>query len=321
MSQPSDSATSGGLPETSGSSGWLEPPAARRKLGGSAIEVSAFAWGHWRLRGTDIPATSRLLYAALDAGIDLIDTADVYGLDTGEGFGAAEALLGRVLAAEPGLRQRLVLATKGGISPGAPYDSSKAALCRALDASLRRLGTEQVELWQIHRPDILTHPAEVAEAVSAMHRAGKIACFGVSNHTTAQIGTLRQFLDVPLVSTQPEFSPLTLNPIVTGELDQAIAMNLAVLAWSPLGGGRIAQPTTQKEQAVANLLDEMGHAWEVSRAAAALSWVMAHPARPIPIIGTMQAQHIAAAVKARTVRWSRQTWYAVLAAAQGSPLP
>jgi predicted oxidoreductase len=154
-----------------------------------------------------------------------------------------------------------------------------------------------------------------------MHRAGKIACFGVSNHTVAQISTLKQFLDVPIVTTQPEFSPLQLAPIVTGELDQAIAMNLAVLAWSPLGGGRIAQPTTQKEHAVANLLDEMGSAWNVSRAAAALSWVMAHPARPIPIIGTMQAQHIAAATKALSVRWSRKAWYAVLAAAQGSPLP
>ncbi|MFC0206309.1 aldo/keto reductase [Novosphingobium soli] len=300
---------------------FLPAPSARRPLGRSGIEVSALAWGNWRLCGTDVGAAARLLHAALDAGIDLVDTADIYGPDNQEPFGASEALLGRVLAAEPGLRERIVLATKGGIAMGVPYDSSAAYLASAIDASLARLGTDRVELWQIHRPDILTHPQEIARAIEDAHQAGKIRSFGVSNFTQGQIATLQQFLPVPIVSTQPELSALKLAPIENGELDQAIAMDLAVMAWSPLGGGRIAAPGTEREHAVAALLDAVADAHGVSRTAAAYSWIMAHPARPIPIVGSQQAARIAEAADALKVRWTRAQWYAVLVASKGEPLP
>jgi predicted oxidoreductase len=299
----------------------LPLPAARRPLGKSGIEVSALAWGNWRLCGDDVGAVVELLHAALDAGIDLIDTADIYGPDNDEAFGASEALLGRALAAEPGLRDRLVIATKGGISMGVPYDSSADYLTSAIDASLARLGTDHVELWQIHRPDILTHPAQIAEAIEAAHKAGKIRSFGVSNFTTSQIATLQQFLSLPIVSTQPELSPLKLAPIENGELDQAIAMDMAVLAWSPLGGGRIANPSDERALAVAAELDAVAEEHGVSRTAAAYSWIMAHPARVIPIVGSQKAGRIAEAADAFKVRWTRARWYAVLVAAKGEPLP
>jgi len=299
----------------------LPPPLPRRQLGRSGIEVSSIAWGHWRLAGDDPGAVARLLHAALDAGIDLIDTADIYGPDNGEAFGAAEALLGRALAAEPGLRDRIVLASKGGIVMGVPYDSSPDYLSSAIDASLRRLGTDRLDLWQIHRPDILTHPEAIAKAVSDAHRAGKIRAFGVSNFTPAQIATLQHFLDLPIVSTQPELSPLKLDAIENGELDQAMATDMAVLAWSPLGGGRIAAPASAREEAVAAALDVAAAPHDVSRTAAALSWIMAHPARPIPIVGSQRAERIAAATDAFKVRWSRAQWYAVLVASRGENLP
>jgi predicted oxidoreductase len=299
----------------------LPPPPPRRPLGRSGIEVSSLAWGHWRLSGTDVGAAARLLHAALDAGIDLIDTADIYGPDNGEAFGAAEALLGRVLAAEPGLRERIVLASKGGIVIGTPYDSSADYLTSAIDASLRRLGTDRLDLWQIHRPDILTHPEEIARTVGDAFRAGKIRAFGVSNFTAGQIATLQHFLDIPILSTQPELSALKIDPIENGELDQAMVADLAVMAWSPLGGGRIASPTTSREEAVAAALDAVAGQNVVSRTAAALSWIMTHPARPIPIVGSQRAERIAEATDAFKVRWTRAQWYAVLVASRGENLP
>lgn len=299
---------------------FLPLPAARRPLGKSGIEVSALAWGNWRMAG-DAADAVRLLHVALEAGIDLIDTADIYGFNGKGGFGDAEVLLGKALASEPGLRDKLVIATKGGIVPGLPYDSSAEYLTSAIDASLTRLGTDTVELWQIHRPDILTHPAEIAKAVEAAHKAGKIRSFGVSNFTVSQIATLQQFVSLPIVSTQPEFSPLKLAPIENGELDQAIAMDMAVLAWSPLGGGRIADPADERALAVAAELDAVAQEYGVSRTAAAYSWIMAHPARVIPIVGSQKADRITEAADAFKVRWTRARWYAVLVAAKGEPLP
>ena len=283
--------------------------------------VSPIAWGMWRFAGDDVTAARRKVEAALEAGITLFDTADIYGPDNGEKFGAAERLLGRVFAEAPTLRDRMVLATKGGIVIGTPYDSSEAYLEQAIDASLKRLGVERVELWQIHRPDILTHPQEIARAIEKAHAAGKIGVVGVSNFTTWQTAALQQFLTVPLASTQPEFSPLHLDPIRSGLLDQAIMLDLAVLAWSPLGGGRLLEPRDARTLDVAALLDRKARETGVSRSAAALSWVMAHPARPIPIVGTQRPERIAEVPDALTVRWTRAEWYAVLQASMGERLP
>jgi aryl-alcohol dehydrogenase-like predicted oxidoreductase len=122
-----------------------------------------------------------LVHAALDAGITLLDTADIYGFDGAGGFGDAEALLGEVIAADPALRTRFVLATKGGIMPPLPYDQSAAYLSAAIDASLRRLQVDVIDLYQVHRPDILAHPAQVARVLDDAVAAGKIRAIGVSN--------------------------------------------------------------------------------------------------------------------------------------------
>ena len=287
-----------------------------RPLGKSGISVFPVAWGMWRFAGDDVAAARAKLEAALEAGVTLFDTADIYGPDNGEPFGAAEALLGRVFAESLGLRDRMVLATKGGIVMGTPYDSSAAYLEQAIDASLARLGVERVELWQIHRPDILTHPHEVARALEKAHAAGKIAAVGVSNFTTWQTAALAEALRVPIASTQPEFSALALDPIRSGLLDQAMMLDLAVLAWSPLAGGRLAEPTE-----VGTLLDAKAEEAGVSRSATALSWVMAHPARPIPIVGTQRPERIAEIPQALVPRWTRAEWYAVLQASMGERLP
>lgn len=300
----------------------LPSPPKLRVLGKSGIEVSGLAWGMWRFAGRDVGAATELVNAAFDAGITFFDTADIYGfVSPGVGFGDAEALLGQVFAENPGMRDRMVLASKGGIMPPIPYDSSAAYLTSAIDASLRRLRTDRIDLWQIHRPDVLTHPQEIARTVEDAVQSGKVRAFGVSNYTQAQISTLAQFLSLPIVSSQPELSPVRIDCVENGELDQAMAMDMAVLAWSPLGGGRIADPQTERERAVAAALSGVAAAHGVSRTAAAYSWIMAHPARPIPIVGSQNPARIAEAADAYKIQWTRADWYAVLVAARGVPLP
>jgi predicted oxidoreductase len=299
----------------------LPEPAALRPLYEGGPQVSGVAWGMWRFAGDDVAAAEMRILTALDAGVTLLDTADIYGPDNGEVFGAAEALLGRVLQRNPSLKARIVLATKGGIAMGVPYDSSAAYLSGAIDASLRRLGVEHVALWQVHRPDLLAHPAEVAGALEAAHDAGKIGAVGVSNHTPSQVEALAAHLKLPIVSTQPEFSPLAIAPLTDGVLDQALARGLTVLAWSPFAGGRLADAQEERAMAVAAELDAQAQAFGVSRAAAAYSWIMAHPARPIPIVGAQTLARIAEIPDAYKPRWTRAEWYRVLAASMGEPLP
>jgi len=301
----------------------LPLPPEFRQLGRSDIAVSPIAWGMWRLaeNGRSVADATRLVHAALDAGINFLDTADIYGFDGQGGFGDAEALLGEVLAADPALRSRMVLATKGGILPPLPYDQSADYLRTAIDNSLRRLKVDMVDLWQIHRPDILAHPQEVARVLDDAVSAGKIRSIGVSNFTVHQIAALDHFLSHKLVTTQPEISPLRITCFENGELDQAMMMGLTPMAWSPLGGGRLAAAETARDRLVAAALDAVAEAQGVSRSVAAYSWLMAHPAGIVPIIGSQQAERIAEGAAALEVRWTRQDWYAVLVAARGEPLP
>ncbi len=292
-----------------------------RPLGKSGIMVSPIAWGMWRFSHAGVTTGRRLIEAAFDSGVTLFDTADIYGFDGDGGFGDAEALLGEIFAESPGLRARMVLATKGGITPPVPYDSSRAYLMAALDASLRRMRTDHVELYQVHRPDVLAHPQEVARTLDDMVTSGKVRAVGVSNYTLAQHRALAAFLSIPLASTQPELSPLAIEPVEGGLLDLAMETDLAVLAWSPLGGGRIGDPQDQQAVAVAAALDIVATEAGVSRAAAAYGWIMAHPARAIPIVGTQNVERIGEIADVFKCRWTRQRWYDVLVAARGEKLP
>ena len=301
----------------------LPLPPATRRLGTDGPCISPIAWGMWRLAddGRSAAEAALLVHAALDAGITLLDTADIYGFNGTSGFGDAEALLGQVLAAEPALRGRFVLASKGGILPPLPYDQSSAYLAQAIDASLRRMQVERIDLWQIHRPDILAHPQEVARALDDAVTSGKIGAIGVSNFTVHQTAALQHFLTHKLVSTQPEISPLRIACFENGELDQAMMLGLVPFAWSPLGGGRLVSPATPGDIAVAAALDAVAADRSISRSVAAYSWLMAHPAGIVPIIGSQQAARIAEGATALTVQWSREEWYAVLIAARGEQLP
>ena len=290
-------------------------------LGRSGLSVGPLAWGMWRFAGVGPDQARRLVEAALDAGVTLFDTADVYGFDGSDGFGDAETLLGQVFLHAPALRARMVLAIKGGIAPPVPYDSSRDYLMAALDRSLRRLGVDHVDLYQEHRPDLLTHPQELPRTLQDMAPAGKLRPVGVSNYTAAQARALLVLLTVPLASHQPEYSPLCLEPLENGLFDLAMDHEIATLAWSPLGGGRVADPGDERSRRVAAALDVIAAAQEVARSTAAYSWIMAHPARPIPIVGTQTVERLAELPDVFKVRWTRRAWYDVLVASRGTRLP
>jgi aryl-alcohol dehydrogenase-like predicted oxidoreductase len=296
--------------------------AARVPLGRSGLAVAPLGWGMWRFTGGDVAGARERIDAALEAGCTLFDTADIYGLGTVGGFGAAEVLLGQVLRQAPAIRQQIVLATKAGIEPGVPYNSSADYLVGACEASLRRLGVDHVDLLQVHRPDLLAHPEEVARAFDRLYRQGKIRAAGVSNYTAAQTRALLGYLAMPLASLQPEYSPLALEPLSDGILDLALERGIAVLAWSPLAQGRLAGAAGDaRSTRVVAALDLIAARAGVTRAAVAYAWVMAHPTRPVPLVGAQSPPHIREAATALRVGLTRADWYRVLEASRGEPMP
>jgi len=296
---------------------------------GELGEIGAIGYGCWRFAGSDVATARTKIETALEVGMTLIDTADIYGYDgsapaPGGGFGEAEDLLGRVLADTPGLRDQIVLATKGGITPPVPYDSSPAYLRDACEASLRRLQTDVIDLYQIHRPDLLAHPADVAGALDHLVASGKVRAVGVSNSTVAQTRALQAHLDTQLATTQPEFSPLALDPITDGSFDLAMETGLVPLAWSPLAGGRLAgdiDPLDERAAAVAQVCDRLADEHDLSRTAILLAWAMRHPAGVVPIVGTQQPARIRDSARATEVDLSPTQWYEILVAGRGEPMP
>ena len=320
---------------------------APRRLGSSGPKVGPLALGLWRFTGTDVGQNAALIEAGLELGMNLVDIADVYGLDWGgTGFGSCEENLGAVLRARPELRDRMVLATKGGIVPPVPYDSGAAALRSACEASLARLGIDRIDLYQMHRPDMFTHPAEVADTLDGLVADGLIGAVGVSNYMPAQTRALAAHLEAPLVSTQPEYSAACLDPLRDGTLDLCAEVGMVPLAWSPLAGGRLmtqrpldggplmAQRPLTGERLLAeadedsgvrpdllDTLDRLAEREGVDRAAVCVAFVLAHPTAPIAIVGTQQPERLEGLQAALGVHLDRNDVYDIVEASQGMPLP
>lgn len=285
------------------------------------LEIGPLAFGCWRFVGTDVARGQDLIETALACEMNLIDTADIYGRGWGgAAFGEAEELLGKVLAVAPELRDQMVLATKGGIREGVPYDSSPDYLREACEDSLRRLGVDVIDLYQVHRPDLFAHPLDVAETLDGLVASGKVRAVGISNHTPAQTRALLEYLETPLVSTQPEYSALHLDPLRDGTLDLAAEQGLVVLAWSPLGGGALATGDGVRPALLA-VLDALAEREGVDRAAIALGFTLCHPSSPVAILGTQRPERLREAQAALGVHLDRADCYRIIEASEGVPLP
>jgi aryl-alcohol dehydrogenase-like predicted oxidoreductase len=231
-----------------------------------------------------------------------------------------------VVSESPGLRDQLVLATKGGIRPPVPYDSSPTALRRACEASLRRLDVDVIDLYQVHRPDLFAHPAEVATTLEELRDEGKIREVGLSNVTVAQHDVLDAFLTAPLATTQPEYSAAHLDPLRDGTFDRCLRDGITVLAWSPLAGGRLTGGgggggNDGVRPALLAVLDGLAGREGVDRSPIALAFVLAHPVRPVAIVGSQSPERIAAATRATEVHGDRHDCYRIIEASAGAMLP
>ena len=277
--------------------------------------------GCWRFVARPDDELRAVVETGLDLGMNLVDTADIYGLGWGgQAFGEAEDNLGRVMAGTPGMRDRMVLATKGGIVPGVPYNSGAEAITAACEASLRRLRTEVIDLYQIHRPDMLTHPAELAEALDRLRSAGKIREAGVSNFTPGQHEALAAHLPFPLATTQPEYSAAHLAPLRDGTFDLCMRDGVLPLAWSPLGGGRLAEGSGVRPELLA-VIDRLAERESVDRATLAVAFVLAHPSRPVALLGTQRPERLSSLALAARVHLDRNDVYDVIEASEGQRLP
>jgi predicted oxidoreductase len=309
-------------------------------IGSSGLESSVLAYGCWRLAGTQDPtqvtperraAAHAAILAAYELGFTLFDHADVYCQ------GMAETLFGEVLRQVPGMRERILIVTKGGIrfagdpDPAAPYryDFSAEHLIAACEGSLRRLGVETIDVYLLHRPDFLADPAEVASAFSRLRDAGKVRAFGVSNFRPSQVALLQKACPMPLVVHQVEISLLHTEPFFDGTLDQCQTEGLTPMAWSPLAGGTLGgrigvamnDPHHARKAKLNDTLEILAREYGVSRAAIALAWLRRHPAGILPVVGTTQPDHLREAARAAEIYLTREQWYRLLEAAQGQRLP
>nr|WP_306264721.1 aldo/keto reductase [Pararhizobium sp. IMCC3301] len=293
------------------------------------FEIGRLAYGCWRFSGSSLTEARSKLGAALESGANLIDTAAIYGLRT-EGFGGAESALGDLLDADKGLREQIVLVTKAGIHPPLPYDSTRDNLISSCEASLQRLKTDRIDVFLIHRPDLLASHEEVAGALNTLRREGKILEAGVSNYSLAQTRALQAFVDFPFVATQPEISALATDALFDGTLDMCQEWSMTAMAWSPLAAGALATGAlatgrgSSDEAQLARIvaeIDRIAGANETSREAVALAWLLAHPAGIVPIIGSQQPDRIKAAALAFDVQMTRRDWYAILEASLGRKMP
>ncbi len=229
--------------------------------------------------------------AALDAGVTLFDTADAYGrAESGTAAnGENEALVAGLLD-ELGVRDRVLLATKGGhvrtADGGWGLDSSRDHLVAAVDASLTRLGVEQIALWQHHRPDPEVSWEDTVATLAEIAASGKVAMIGLSNADPEQIRHAHAVLGESLVSVQNQYSPKfrTSQP----EIEVCAELGLAFLPWSPLGGLSDAKELAAKHPAFAEIAAERG----VSAQQVALAWELAQSPVVIPIPGAKRPQSI-----------------------------
>lgn len=289
-------------------------------LAPGGMSLSAVVAGLWRMAewGQDVLARVRWIEQVLELGISSFDHADIYGGYT------VESLFGEALAAVPGLRNRLQIVTKCGIklvSGKQPshaiksYDSSRAHVITSVEASLRVLCTDRIDLLLMHRPDLLMDPDELAATFGELRAAGKVLAFGVSNHTPPQLAMLHR--RHALLTNQIELSPLQLQALSDGTLDQCTDLGLRPMIWSPLGGGRLFTGQDEQARRVRAVLDDLGRRHGVSAATIAYAWILCHPARPLPITGSGRIARLREAVAALGVPMAREDWYRIWQASTG----
>lgn len=291
-------------------------------------EISLGCMRIWELENREI---ARLIHTAMDEGVTFFDHADIYG------GGQSEAKFAEAIDMTPALREKMMLQSKCGIRK-ASFDFSKEHILAAVDGSLKRLRTDYLDVLLLHRPDALVEPEEVAEAFTILQDSGKVRHFGVSNQNPMQIELLVRYVKQPLV-----FNQLQLSITNTGMIDAGINVNMKIDAsidrdgsildycrlkditiqpWSPFQFGFFEGVFLDNDKfpELNRVIDELAAAKGVANTAIAIAWLLRHPARMQPIVGTTNAERLKAICRASDITLSRQEWYDIYLAA-GNKLP
>lgn len=308
------------------------------QIGKDKLEVPAIAVGCMRLNTLSRNDAERCLRTALELGLNFFDHADLYG------DGACETLFADALdlSLRSDLRDRIILQSKCGIEKRdgrtVGYNFSRAYILRSVDAILKRLRTDYLDLLVLHRPDALMEPEEVAGAFDNLLSAGKVRQFGVSNQSAAQMALLQKCWKEPLAVDQLQLSVTNCTLISSGinvnmengsavdrdggTLDYCRLHDITIQAWSPLQYGFFEGSFigNDKFPELNRVLGEVGGAHGISPAAAAIAWLLRHPAGIQPIVGTTDPEHLRDLAAAGDVTLSREEWYAIYMAA-GNALP
>lgn len=294
------------------------------------LKVSKIGLGCMRIASKNIEQVEKLVLEALKIGINFFDHADIYG------GGKSEELFGYVLQKYPQLRSKMIIQSKCGIKPSICYDFSKEYILKSVDGILNRLQTDYLDILLLHRPDALMDPQEVAEAFEELYNNHKVKYFGVSNHTPGQIELLKKYCKQPIIINQLQFGPAHSQMIDYGIfanmkngidhdggiLDYCRLNNITIQPWSTIRA-RLSEDTflnNPKYPKLNKQLEILAKKYDVSKAAIVTAWILRHPAKMQPIIGTTSIQNMLDTANGIKIKLTREEWYAIYTA-EDKPLP
>lgn len=285
----------------------------------NSLQMSRIVYGMWRIaddQNTSVSHVEAKINACLDQGITTFDQADIYGDYT------AEAVFGEALRANPHLRNKVEIVTKCDIVapcgkysdvPVKYYDTSAEHINASVESSLKDMATDHIDLLLIHRPDPFMDHHETGAALDALIKSGKVLNAGVSNFKPYDWELLQSAMTNKLVTNQIEISLTAIDCFTNGDLAFHQKNNQHLMAWSPLGGGALMNSDGKLGQ----LMDEIAAENNVDRSAIAVAWIMAHPAKIVPVMGTNNLSRIEKISDALKVKMDRVTWYRLYTEALG----
>ncbi len=302
----------------------------KKLLLGNRMESSAIALGCMRISAMDIKDAEKLILTAVENGVMLFDHADIYG------GGKSEEVFGKAIT--PSMREKLIIQTKCGIVSGKMFDFSYEHITRSVEGSLKRLGTDYIDVLLLHRPDALMEPDEVARAFDELKSSGKVRHFGVSNQNPSQIQLLLNSLDMPLCANQLQFSIMHTPMIQSGinvnmyndsainrdggVLDYCRLNKITVQPWSPMQYGFFKGCFIDNEEfpELNATLSSIAEKYGVSKTTIAFACILRHPPKMQPVTGTTNLTRLADCIKATEITLSREEWYEIYKSA-GNILP
>jgi predicted oxidoreductase len=301
------------------------------KIANSKLNASEISLGCMRISDLTNQEISNLIRTALDEGINFFDHADVYG------GGKSEEKFSEALGMNPSLQEQMLIQTKCGIRKNS-FDFSKEHILQAVDGSLKRLRTDYVDVLLLHRPDALVEPEEVSEAFTILQKSGKVKYFGVSNQNPMQIELLSKFLKQKIIINQLQFSitntgmidaginvNMEINPSINRDgsiLDYCRLKEITIQPWSPFQYGFFEGVFLDNEKfpELNQKINEIAVTKGVPNTAIAIAWILRHPARMQPIVGTTNSGRLKDICKASEVTLTRSEWYELYLVA-GNKLP